>query len=152
MRMAVRLGMVLALTAGAGGQALAKGHATSRPAHKSTRASSPPMPSLEPAAGRASWYGWRNGGRWMADGRRFDPLGHSAASGAFPLGTVLLVSNPENGRSDVVTVEDRFGPHIHTRLLDVSLGTARRLGFIREGVVPLDVKRIGFRRITRRDV
>ena len=46
--------------------------------------------------------------------------------------------NLENGRSATVTVRDR-GPRARGRILDVSPGTAERLGMKGEGVAAVEV-------------
>jgi rare lipoprotein A (peptidoglycan hydrolase) len=80
----------------------------------------------------ASYY-WT--GRHTASGERFDANGNTAASrtafGGWPMGTTLQVSNPHNGRSVVVRVNDT-GPYgIAVRMgakLDLARGAAHRLG------------------------
>ena len=80
--------------------------------------------------GRASFYGAESGRR-CADGSAFRPLGLTAAHRSLPFGTRLRVTLA--GRSVVVTVTDR-GPAAFTgRVLDLSRGAARRLGFERAG-------------------
>lgn len=76
----------------------------------------------------ASFY-WT--GRLTANGERFDANGNTAAARTWPLGTVLTVTNPHNGRSLRVRINDR-GPYgIAFRKgarLDLARGAARRLG------------------------
>jgi rare lipoprotein A len=67
----------------------------------------------------------------MANGKRFDQYGRDAAHKSWPFGTKVRVSY--NGRSEVVTISDR-GPFIAGRTIDLSKGTARRLGMERAGV------------------
>ena len=55
--------------------------------------------------GRASFYSMSFEGRKMAGGRRFDPNADNAASKTLPFGTTARVTNLENGRSAIVTVE-----------------------------------------------
>ena len=57
----------------------------------------------------------------------------TAAHRTLPFGTRLRVTNVENGRSVVVRVNDR-GPHVPGRVLDLSLGAAKALGMVGEGV------------------
>jgi len=93
-----------------------------------------PAHALEPArTGIASWYGWRENGRLMANGHRFHALGATAASWRFPFGTRVKVTNLRTRRSAWVTIEDR-GPGISGRMIDLSLGTARLLGMERKGL------------------
>jgi len=56
--------------------------------------------------GHASFYSMGFEGRKMAGGRRFDPNADNAASKTLPFGTTARVTNLENGRSAIVTVED----------------------------------------------
>jgi rare lipoprotein A len=85
------------------------------------------------ATGRASWYGPGFAGRSTASGVRFDPKGLTAAHRNLPFGTPVRVTNLHNGRTVVVTINDR-GPYVKGRVLDVSLGAARALGMLRRGV------------------
>jgi rare lipoprotein A len=77
----------------------------------------------------ASWY---SAGKRTASGQRFDPNGLTVAHRTLPFGTKLKLTNPKNGRSIIVTVNDR-GPFIKGTGLDVSRGGAHQLGFIRQG-------------------
>ena len=63
----------------------------------------------------------------------------NAASPIFPNGTVLLLRNPNNGEAAVVRVNNA-GPYWGNRKLDVSRGTAEKLGFKRRGVADLEVR------------
>jgi len=81
----------------------------------------------------ASWYGEYFHGRKTAMGNIYDMYGYSAAHKTFPLGTILLVSNPKNGKSLKVKVDDR-GPFWNNRELDLSMGAAEYLGTKRAGV------------------
>ena len=61
-----------------------------------------------------------------------------AAHRTLPLGSVIRVTNLENGRRVSLRVIDR-GPYGRNyrkgTIVDVSRGAARRLGFIRDGLV-----------------
>lgn len=63
----------------------------------------------------------------------------NAASPIYPNGTVLLLRNPSNGQSAVVRVNNA-GPYWGKRKLDVSRGTAEKLGFKKRGVASLEVR------------
>ena len=84
----------------------------------------------------ASWYGQEFSGRRTANGERFDPQGLTAAHKTLPLGTLLLVSNPRNGKAVLVRVTDR-GPYVKGRNLDLSQRTAQVLGIESAGVAPV---------------
>lgn len=90
---------------------------------------------------RASYYGPGFDGRATASGCRFDQWSNTAASRTLPLGTVLRVTNPANGRSELVIILDR-GPYVHGRTLDLSRGTARRLGIEAQGVATVHLERL----------
>ena len=76
----------------------------------------------------ASYY-WT--GKRTASGEAFDANGNTAAARTWPLGTVLNVTNPKNGRSVSVRVNDT-GPwgiaFEQGARLDLARGAARRLG------------------------
>ena len=84
----------------------------------------------------ASWYGK---GRWTASGQRFDPNGYTVAHKTLPFGTKLQLTNPDNGKSIIATVNDR-GPFTRGRGLDVSRGVAHHLDFIRKGITKLNMQ------------
>lgn len=69
-------------------------------------------------------YYWQ--GRRTASGERFNPDGLTAASRTLPFGTRLTITNPHNGRSVSVVINDR-GPFTHAKL-DLSRGAARTIG------------------------
>lgn len=75
----------------------------------------------------------------MANGVPMDPQGDNAASRTLPLGTRAKVTNVETGKSAVVKIEDR-GPYVDGRLVDLSPGTARKIGLTpRKGVTKVVV-------------
>ena len=75
----------------------------------------------------------------MANGRRFNHAGDAAASKTLPLGTVAKVTNLENGRTAVVTVEDH-GPYVDGRTIDLTKTTSEQIGIgAHEGVAPVVV-------------
>ena len=60
-------------------------------------------------------------------------FGLSAASRTLPLGSVVRVTNLDNGRSVVLRVNDR-GPYSDARILDLSRRAAEVLGIERRGL------------------
>jgi rare lipoprotein A len=87
-------------------------------------------------AGLASWYGPGFRGRRTASGTVHTGAALTAAHRSLPFGTLLRVTNLRNGRAVVVVVDDR-GPFVRGRVIDLSLAAARRLGMVRDGVVPV---------------
>jgi rare lipoprotein A (peptidoglycan hydrolase) len=87
----------------------------------------------------ASWYGGGFARRPTASGERFDPNRLTGAHRTLPLGTKIRVTNMHNGRSVLVTINDR-GPYIRNRELDLSYGAARELGMVRRGVARVRIE------------
>ena len=88
--------------------------------------------------GIASYYGKRFHGRRTATGEIFNMWAMTAAHRALPMGTIVNVTNMENGRSVEVKVNDR-GPFIKGRVLDLSYGAAAKLGMIRHGLAKVKI-------------
>jgi rare lipoprotein A (peptidoglycan hydrolase) len=86
----------------------------------------------------ASWYGRRFAGRATTSGELFDPHRLTAASITIPLGSVVKVENPQNGRSVKVRIND-CGPFVRGRSLDLSFGAAHRIGMDKQGIARLRV-------------
>ncbi len=102
--------------------------------------------------GIASWYGYetrrQKGGFMTANGEAFNPKGYTAAHKYLPLPTNVKVTNLENRRSIIVRVNDR-GPfpsrnnsRSGDRIIDLSLGAAKRLGFQEKGTTLVKVEAI----------
>ena len=84
--------------------------------------------------GKASWYGPNFHGKLTASGEIFDQNALTAAHRELPFGTKVLVTNLKNGKSTVVTINDR-GPYVKGRHIDLSKAAAKKLGMIEAGVV-----------------
>lgn len=82
--------------------------------------------------GIASYYGKRFHGRTTANGERFNMRALTAAHKTLPFGTKVRVTNPRNGRSVVVRINDR-GPYAGGRAIDLSRAAAEEIGLIRAG-------------------
>jgi rare lipoprotein A len=79
--------------------------------------------------GSASWYDLTS---QTASGEPMDSADMTAAHRTLPFGTTWRVVNLQNGRSVIVRINDR-GPFIKGRMIDLSKGAARELGFISSG-------------------
>jgi rare lipoprotein A len=102
----------------------------------------PPRTSAQPSRTvRTSYQGEQAAGRPTASGEPYDPDELTAASKIFPIGSTVLVTNPANGKSVKVRINDR-GPHVRGRGLDLSKRAAEELGITEKGVARLKVKRI----------
>lgn len=91
-------------------------------------------------SGMASYYGSESGSR-TASGARFNPSAMTAAHRTLPFGTKVRVTNKRNGKSVVVTINDR-GPFIRGRIIDLSTAAAGIIGMKSSGVAPVTVERI----------
>jgi rare lipoprotein A (peptidoglycan hydrolase) len=89
--------------------------------------------------GVASWYGRDLQGRTTASGEIFDQNGISAAHRTLPLGTVLSVTNLDNFKSIKVRINDR-GPFVKGRVLELSYGAAKELGFALQGTARVKIE------------
>ncbi len=89
--------------------------------------------------GYASYYADKYHGRRTACGEIYDKHKLTAAHRTLPCGTMVKVTNLENGRSVVVRINDR-GPFRKGRIIDLSYEAARRLKMIRKGVVKVKVE------------
>jgi len=86
----------------------------------------PPDVSAFHQVGDASWYGKKFLGRRTASGERYDMLALTAAHRTLPLASYVRVTNPANGKSVVVRINDR-GPFRGRRIIDLSLAAATAL-------------------------
>ena len=100
---------------------------TSAPQQLKSTVDPPADTSARKRVGKASFYAKQFSGRPMADGVPIDPPGDNAASRTLPLGTTAKVTNVETGKTAIVTIEDR-GPYVDGRLVDLSPGTAAKIG------------------------
>jgi rare lipoprotein A len=107
-------------------------------ASKPTRAAEYQVAAVE--HGKASWYSIAtNFGTKTASGQKLCNVKPTAAHKTLPMGTKVRVTNQANGKSEIVTINDR-GPYIKGRIIDVTIGTAERLGFRQRGVAPVKVE------------
>jgi rare lipoprotein A len=98
----------------------------------------PPPPAPRPKQELASWYGPGLNGRRTTTGERFNENAMTAASKTLPLGSQVVVTNPQNGRSVEVRINDR-GPHVRGRTLDLTRRAAQKLGITKKGVARVEV-------------
>jgi rare lipoprotein A len=88
-------------------------------------------------SGKASYYSYQTGR--TASGSSFDRELPTAAHRSLPFGTKVRVTDPATSKSVVVRITDR-GPRVRGRVLDLSLGAARRLGITDRGVAQVRVE------------
>lgn len=113
-------------------------------------APSPRLPPVSPETpppprfietGVASWYGAKHHGKRTASGEVFNQKKFSAAHPSLPLGSIVKVTNLENGKSVDLRINDR-GPYGRGRIIDVSRAAASVLGMVGAGVARVRVELI----------
>jgi rare lipoprotein A len=92
-------------------------------------------------SGIASVYCFRNGP--TASGERSRPALLTAAHKTLPFGTLVEVTNRQNGRAVVVRINDR-GPYVGGRVIDLTPAAARALKF--DGLTHVTVRVLNNRR------
>ncbi|MCP3872155.1 MAG: septal ring lytic transglycosylase RlpA family protein [Desulfobacteraceae bacterium] len=95
--------------------------------------------------GTASWYGnetlRQKDGHMTANGEAFDPGKPTAAHKLLPLPIHVKVTNLANNRSMILRVNDR-GPFSGNRIIDLSAGAAKKLGFYNQGTARVKVETV----------
>lgn len=92
--------------------------------------------------GQATHYGIGDGyhGQRTANGQRFDAYAMTAAHPWLPFGSRVKVKNRDNGRSVLVTINDR-GPYTGYSVLDLSYGSFSRIASPGQGVANVCISR-----------
>ncbi len=102
-----------------------------------------PIAALAPfrQSGIGSWYGRRFHGGRTSSGEPYDMYGMTAAHPTLPIPSYVRVTNPANGRSVVVRINDR-GPFHAARIIDLSYTAAWKLGYVEAGSAYLEVEAV----------
>ena len=82
--------------------------------------------------GIASWYGAPYHNRRGSNGEIYDMHAMTAAHRTLPLGSIVRVTNPEDGTFAIVRITDR-GPFIEGRIIDLSQAAAKKIGLVQKG-------------------
>ena len=92
--------------------------------------------------GPSSHYGIGDGyhGQRTASGQRFNAYALTAAHPSLPFGSRLIVKNRDNGKTVLVTINDR-GPYSGGRVLDLSYGSFARIASPGQGVANVCIAR-----------
>ena len=90
-------------------------------------------------SGKASYYADKFQGRPTASGEPYDKNKMTAAHRTLPFGTICKVTNVANGKTITVKVNDR-GPHVKTRVIDLSYRAMRQLDGISAGLITVEVE------------
>jgi rare lipoprotein A len=127
-----RLLLAMLMALGTGG-ALAQASAAA-----ATSASAATAATSASESGKIAWYGRKFSGHKTASGEIYNPDKLTMAHKTLPFGTRVKVTNPANGKSVVLRVNDR-GPTQADRVGDVSLAAARGLGMVKAGVIDAEL-------------
>lgn len=90
-------------------------------------------------AGLASFYSDDFIGKPTASGEAYDPDAFTAAHPTLRFGIRVVVTNPANGLSVTVRVNDR-GPFVEGRIIDLSRAAATAIGIKAQGVAPVELR------------
>lgn len=85
--------------------------------------------------GKASWYALHSR---TASGQIMNPNAMTAAHKTLAFGTKVHVLNEDNGKSTIVTINDR-GPFIRGRIIDLSKAAAKRIGLLASGTARVTI-------------
>ena len=83
--------------------------------------------------GLASYYSDKLNGHSTASGEPFNNAKLTAAHKKLPFGTLVKVTNPANGKSVTVRINDR-GPFVAGRIIDLSKAAANSIGIVSAGI------------------
>jgi len=91
--------------------------------------------------GIASWYGKDFHGKPTSSGEIYDMYQLTCAHNTLPLGTLVMVTHMENGKSVELKVNDR-GPFVKDRIIDISYAAAQIIGMYEKGTAYVKVEPI----------
>ena len=94
---------------------------------------------LETQIGTASFYADKYHGKITYGGDVYDMNGVSAAHPTYPMNTIIRVTNLENEKSIILRINDKM-PQWPDRIIDLSLGAARELDFVGNGLVKVKIE------------
>jgi rare lipoprotein A len=112
---------------------VASGCGGNRPAGARVPAAPAPVPGVYVEQGIASWYGVPFHGRRAANGEVYDMNQPTAAHRTLPFGSIVRVTNLDNGRQTQVRITDR-GPFVEGRIIDLSFAAARSVDMVGAGI------------------
>ena len=90
--------------------------------------------------GKATFYSKRATGARTASGERLHHDSLTCAHRTYPFGTLVKVTNLNNGKTVLVRVTDR-GPFAKGRIIDLSYAAAKQLDMLFAGVATVTVER-----------
>ncbi len=94
-------------------------------------------------SGVGSWYGKDFHGNKTSNGEIYNMYALTAAHKILPMNTMVKVTNLLNNRSTIVRINDR-GPFVKSRIIDLSYGAAKKIGYAGRGTAPVRLEVVGF--------
>ncbi len=91
------------------------------------------------ATGTASYYASAFQGKTTANGETFNMRKFTAAHRSLPFGTIVRVTNLNNGKMVFVTINDR-GPYVKNRIIDLSKAAAKQLDLVDRGIARVRIE------------
>lgn len=82
----------------------------------------------------ASFYGGKLHGSMTASGERFNQHEFTAAHKQLPINTIVDVTNPKNGKTVRVRINDR-GPYVKGRSIDLSAAAFAAIANPKQGII-----------------
>jgi rare lipoprotein A len=93
--------------------------------------------------GVSSWYGPNFHGKHTSSGEVYNMYDKTAAHKTWPMNTMVLVENLDNGKSVVVRINDR-GPFVSGRVIDCSYRAGKKIGLDKSGIARVKLTVLGF--------
>ena len=90
-------------------------------------------------SGKASYYSAKYQNRKTASGERFNNRLMTAAHKSLPFGTKVIVTNINNGKTAVVTINDR-GPYVKGRIIDLTQSAFSKIENLDKGIVEVKIR------------
>jgi rare lipoprotein A len=112
---------------------VASGCGRSQPVRATVPRAPAPVAGAYVEQGVASWYGVPFHGRRAANGEIYDMNQPTAAHRTLPFGSMVRVTNLDNGRQTEVRITDR-GPFVQGRIIDLSFAAARSVDMVGAGI------------------
>jgi len=97
------------------------------------------LDNIRTVRGKGTYYASKFHGRRTANGEVFSNNKMTAAHLALPFGTIVTVTNVDNGLTVIVRVNDR-GPHSRYFIIDLSQAAAKEIGIFSKGVGNLEIR------------
>jgi rare lipoprotein A len=95
--------------------------------------------ALETVYGVASYYADKYHGRITYGGEVYDMNGFSAAHPSYRMNTIVRITNLSNDKKIILRINDKM-PFREDRIIDLSLGAAKELDFVRKGLTDIKLE------------